>query len=110
MKPANDLTLVRSLAADESTCILFSPVTDELRRHNLDSDDLRAIIETELGEVHCFKSKATQKYHPGTTSDYFSIWVEECSCRMFIKLLVANHGSVNMLVVTSFKKDTKYDL
>ncbi len=108
--PANDLALVRRLAASEETCTLFAPVLGELRSHRLDSEDLRAIIETELGETHCFKSKPTEKYYPSTTSDYYSIWIDECKQYMFIKLLVVIQGSQEMLVVTSFKRDTNHDL
>lgn len=110
MKPANDLILVKKLAGDERSCTMYSPVLVELRKHGLDTDELRAIIETELGEKHCFDSKTTVRYHPSTHSDYYSIWVEECKCRMFLKLLVATQGSIRMLVVTSFKKDTNYDV
>lgn len=109
MKPANDLVLVRALAASEDRCTFFEPVLRELRKYGLDSDDLRAIIETELGDTHCFKSKTTEKYYPSTSSDYYSIWVGECNQHMFIKLLVATQGSEQMLVVTSFKRDTKHD-
>jgi len=59
MKPANDLALIRSLASREECCSFFAPVLSELHERGLDSDDLRAIIETELGEMHCFKSKLT---------------------------------------------------
>jgi len=88
----------------------FAPVLAELRKHGLDADDLRAIIETELGETHSFKSKPTEKYYPQTSSDYYSIWIDECRQRMFIKLLVATQGSLQMLVITSFKRDTNHDL
>jgi hypothetical protein len=110
MKPGNDLRLVQKLAADEQSCTIFAPVMAELRKHGLDTDDLRAIIQTELGEMHCFKSKQTQRYFPQTTSDYYSIWIEECQHRMFIKLLVVTQGSSQMLVITSFKRDTNHDI
>lgn len=102
--PANPLELVRRLAAEERTCRFFQPVLTELRRHGLDSDDLRDIIGSELGEVHCFRSKSTEKYYPDTASDYYSVWIDECGTRMFLKLLV----SENCLVITSFKKDDRY--
>jgi hypothetical protein len=76
----------------------------------MDSDDLREIIRTELGASHCHDSKATEKYYPGTMSDYYSIWIDDCAARMFLKLLVSDLGSGNQrLVVTSFKKDNRYE-
>ncbi|WP_146101615.1 type II toxin-antitoxin system MqsR family toxin [Rhodopila globiformis] len=103
--PANALETVRRLVADERTCSFFQPVLAELRRHDLDSDDLREILATELGEIHCFKSKPTEKYFPQTTSDYYSIWIDGCGTKMFIKLLVSGEK----LVVTSFKRDERYE-
>ena len=76
----------------------------------MDSDDLLEIISGELGEAHCYKSEKTMKYYPGTMSDYYSIWVDVCGCRMFIKLLVNDIGKANeQLVVTSFKRDDAHD-
>lgn len=48
------------------------------------------------------------KYHPATVSDDYSIWVDECGERMFLKLLVsqASDGS-DLPVITSFKKDNR---
>lgn len=63
-----------------------------------------AILASDLGEAHCFKSSPTRKYFPATVSDYYSMWIDECSAHMFIKLLV-NDGR---LVITSFKKDERY--
>lgn len=106
MAPHNPLEKVRRLACEEEGCELFDPVRDELRRRNLDSDDLFAIIQTELGETHFNKSEQTRKHHPTTVSDYYSIWVDDCSDWMFLKLLVATAGDgTEFLVVTSFKKD-----
>jgi hypothetical protein len=97
------------LAESEETCEFFRVVLDELSRRKLDDDDLREIIRSELGESHCYDSRPTKKYHPQTTSDYFSIWIDECGERMFLKLLVANQGTDGeRLVVTSFKKDNRY--
>ncbi len=109
MTPANALDLVRKLAADEERCEFFGVVLEELRRNGLDSDDLRDIIRYELGEAHCFKTKETERYYPATISDYYSIWVDVCRTRMFLKLLVAGDEGGERLVVTSFKKDTRYD-
>ena len=108
MTPTNALSLVRVLASDEATCAFYKPVLDELRRHGLDTDDLLGIVCTELGEKHCYDTKPTVKYHPATVSDYYSIWVDECGERMFLKLLVsqASDGS-DLLVITSFKKDNR---
>jgi len=102
-KPANDLEIVRRLASEEAACEYFQPVLVELRRHGLDTEDLREIIVSELGETHCFRSKPTEKYHPATTSDYYSIWIDVRGFRMFIKLLISGQR----LVVTSFKKDNR---
>lgn len=84
---------------------MWPPVLATLRDQKLDSDDLREIIQTELGEAHCFKTKLTEKYFPGTMSDYYSIWIGDCACRMFLKLLIVD----GRLVVTSFKKDNRYE-
>jgi hypothetical protein len=102
--PFNPLEMVRRLATEERCCEFFQPVLVELRLHGLDTDDLRDILTSELGEIHCFKSKPTEKYYPATVSDYYSIWIVECAARMFIKLLVTNER----LVVTSFKRDDRY--
>ena len=104
VKPANELEIVRRLAADERACEFFQPVLLELRQHGLDTDDLREIIADELGEAHCFRSRPTEKYYPATTSDYYSYWVDVCGARMFIKLLISGER----LIVTSFKKDERY--
>lgn len=110
MTPRNPLETVRRLAADETKCYFYAPVEKELRARTLDSDDLLEILMTELGEVHCYKSEATMKHYPGTMSDYYSIWIDVCGCRMFIKLFVNEIGTANeQLVVTSFKKDDSYD-
>jgi hypothetical protein len=70
----------------------------------LDTDDLREILVSELGEAHCFRSRPTEKYFPATVSDYYSMWIDNCGGRMFIKLLISN----DRLVITSFKKDNRY--
>jgi hypothetical protein len=102
--PVNSLELVRRLAIQERTCEFFQAVLEELRRHGLDTDDLREILVSELGEAHCFRSRPTEKYFPATVSDYYSVWIDDCGGRMFIKLLVSN----DRLVITSFKKDNRY--
>lgn len=102
--PANPLDRVRRLAAEEQRCELFQSVLTELRRLGLDSDDLREIICSQLGEAHCFRLRPTERYYPATTSDYYSLWIDECGGRMFIKLLISG----NRLVITSFKKDDRY--
>ena len=102
--PANALEIVRRLAAEERTCEFFQPVLTELRRHGLDTDDLREIIASELGEAHCFRSMPTEKYYPATMSDSYSYWIDVCGARMYIKLLISGQR----LAVTSFKKDNRY--
>lgn len=104
VQPANTLELVRRLAAAEDRCTFFQPVLIELRRNGLDSDDLREILSSELGEAHCFRSSPTRKYYPATVSDYYSIWIDECGTRMFIKLLISSER----LVITSFERDKRY--
>jgi len=109
VQPTNGLDDVRRLAESENTCEFFKPVLDELARHKLDDDDLREIIRAELGNGHCFRSKPTEKYYPQTTSDYYSIWIDDCGSHMFIKLLIAHLVTTSeRLVVTSFKKDDRY--
>lgn len=110
MEPTNPLEAIRRLAADEDRCVLFRPVLEELRERGMDSDDLREIIRSEVGSSQCYQSKPTEKYYPGTVSDYYSLWVDECGARMFLKMLISDIGSENeRLVVTSFKKDNRYD-
>jgi hypothetical protein len=110
MKPSNALSDVRRLAGDEQSCEFFNVVLIELRLHNLDSDDLREIVQHELGENNCFKTAETKKYHPQTMSDYYSIWIHECRCNMFLKLLIVSfEGGSQRLIITSFKKDERYD-
>ena len=110
MVPVNKLHDVRRLATDEDTCEFFNAVLEELPRHGLDTDDLREIIRTELSESHCFRTRLTEKYHRGTTSDCYSVWIEDCASYMFLKVLIANPGSSGeRLVVTSFKKDDRHD-
>ncbi|MCK2056802.1 type II toxin-antitoxin system MqsR family toxin [Methylobacterium sp. 37f] len=102
MAPHNPLSKVRQLVIDEESCSFFDPVFAELRARGLDTDDLRAIIQTELGETHFKKSEPTRRHYPTTVSDYYSIWVDDCADWMFLKLLVSD---ADILVVTSFKKD-----
>ena len=110
MDPTNPLDAIRTLAADEDRCVFFRPVLEELRERGMDSDDLREIIRSELGAAHCYQSKATGKYYPGTMSDYYSIWIDHCAAHMFVKLLISGPGPGDVrLVVTSFKKDNRYD-
>ena len=104
VKPANDLERVRRLAANEASCQFFEPVLRALREHGLDTDDLRDIIVDELGEAHCFRSRPTERYFPATVSDYYSYYLDVCGARMSIKLLING----DRLVVTSFKRDTRY--
>lgn len=107
MTPANSLIRVRQLATDEASCDFYSPVLEEFRNRNMDSDDLREIIASEIGEIHCYAVKPTERYYPATTSDYYSIWVDICCCDMFIKILIAVTDGVDRLVITSFKKDDR---
>lgn len=76
----------------------------------MDSDDLRDVIATELGDAHCFKSKTTERHYPNTVSDYYSIWIDNCGTNMFLKLLVSRSGTESaLLVISSFKKDDRYE-
>ena len=110
MTATNSLRLVRQLAADEQRCEFFNAVFEELASHGLDSDELLDIIINDLGETHCFASKQTEKYFPNTMSDYYSIWVEECRCHMFLKLLVdGDKEETARLIITSFKRDDRHD-
>jgi hypothetical protein len=110
VEPTNPLEAVRRLAADEGRCVFFRPVLEELRTQGMDSDDLREIIRSELGSSNCYRSKVTEKYYPGTVSDYYSIWVDDCGLHMFLKMLISGLGSEDeRLVVTSFKEDNRYE-
>ena len=109
VRPGNNFIEIRRLACDESSCEFYKSVPDELRRHGMDTDDLRQIISSELGELHCIRTKPTEKYYPGTISDYFSIWIDECRTQMFLKLLIAEYDDGSKrLVVSSFKRDERY--
>lgn len=110
VEPANDLEKVKSIAmrfleGDVSDCEIWASPLTQLLQNSLASDDLMEIIATELGACHCYNTQPTRKYHQGTTSDYYSIWVDEYGCLMFLKLLLAADGRLH---VTSFKKDRRY--
>jgi len=107
MEPSNPLADVRRLV-HEQKYEFFKVVSDELARRNMDSDDLLDVICSDLGERHCYKTDDTVRHHTGTKSDYYSLWVTECSCMMFLKLLISRANGAELLVVTSFKKDTNY--
>ena len=102
VQPSNDLDKVRALARQESNCGFYTAVLAELKQRNWDSDDLRTLLEHELGVSHCHRTAPTHSYHPGTMSDYYRIWVDEFGCLMFLKLLISNDGR---LWVTSFRKE-----
>ncbi len=106
--PEHSLDLVRKLAADESNCRFYDPVLKELKERGWDSDELRNVLECELGEAHWYKSEQTRKYYPGTVSDYYSIWIDEFAEKMFLKLIVASRSGAPLLVITSFKKDNRH--
>lgn len=101
--PSHPLTEVRDLARQKKW-ELWGPVPASIIQMSLDSDDLQDIICSELGECHCTKSRPTEKYFSDTLSDYYSVWVHECQCYIFLKLLVFR----GRLVITSFKKDWNY--
>lgn len=109
MTPGNPLETVRGLGADEAKCQFHKPVLDSLRTRGMDSDDLLEIVKSELGEAHCYASRRTEKYYPGTVSDYYTLWVDVCGDRMFLKRLVSGPGTADeQLVITSFKKDRRH--
>jgi hypothetical protein len=110
VEPTNDLERVKAIAmrfleGDVSDCEIWADPLAQLSQRQLASDDLMEIIATELGAAHCYDKQPTRKYHVGTTSDYYSIWVDECGCQMFLKLLLAANGRLH---ITSFKKDRRY--
>ncbi len=84
--------------------MFFRPVLETLARHAMGSDDLRAILRTELGEGHCFATKPTEKYVPGVMSDYYAIWVDDCGARDVPQAA----GQWRAPVVTSFKEDDRH--
>lgn len=108
MTPANPLTRIRQLASAEANCIMYTPVLEEIRSRQMDTDELLEIIASEVGEAHCFAVKPTERYYPSTTSDYYSIWVDVCGCHMFIKLFIASVDGGDKLVITSFKRDDRH--
>ncbi len=106
--PAHDLAEVKQLAAT-LRIELFSTVVGELESRSLDSDDLIEILVERLKQEHWFKSVETRKYFPGTISDCYSVWVDECSAQMYVKLLITDPKSdVSRLRLTSFKRDNRY--
>lgn len=109
MQPGNPLCDVRRLAADERLCEFYAAVREEVRKRDIDSNDLLEIIISELGLCHFQKCEPTLKKYPSTISDYYSIWVAEFDCYMFLKLLIADAGTEHeRLVITSFKRDEQY--
>jgi len=100
MYPTDD---VKRLAAGLDTFEMFRVASDDALGFGLDDDDVRNI----LGRIEQFtflKSEATRRYHPGTMSDYYVGYVEECLTRMFIKFVIDD----GILIVTSFKEDTSH--
>lgn len=106
--PANDLAEVKRLAGIRQL-ELFLSVVAELECRSLDSDDLVEILVDRLSEEHWFKSVTTLKYFPGTTSDCYSVWVDECGAQMYVKLLISDESNGSRrLRLTSFKRDNRY--
>ena len=110
--PFNPLATVQLLADDEDKCEFFQPVISELQSRGMDTEDLREIICSELGECHCFKQEKTRRHYPETVSDYYSIWIDTCNEKMFLKLLVVydEYSFPKLLVITSFKRDDHKDV
>lgn len=102
MPPSYSRDLVKRLAAEPTSFEMFKSAADDALGFGLDSDDVREVFQR-IDEWDWIKSKPTEKYHPGTVSDYYIYFVDECLTRMFIKFLIAN----DVLVVTSFKEDER---
>ena len=108
MPAMHDLILVQRLAESVANCEIFRPVLRELGDRNLDTSDLLDLIRKDLKEKHFKKSRPTLKHYEGTDSDYYSIWIEECDCHMFLKFLIHEGPSGSRLVITSFRRDDSY--
>ncbi len=100
MNPSYPHALVKRLASGPDTFTMYRTAADDALGYGLDSDDVRDIFQR-IDEWECLASKRTERYYPGTMSDYYLYFVDECLTRMFIKFLI--HQDV--LVVTSFKED-----
>ena len=98
--PSYSRDQVKVLAADPDRFEMYRCAADDALGFGLDSDDIREVFQR-IDEWTFLKKEPTEKYHPGTISDYYIYFVEECLTRMFIKFLVAE----GVLVVTSFKED-----
>ena len=90
---------VKQLAASPYTFEMYQSALDDALGFRLDDDDVRDILGR-IDEFEFRKSEETRKYHPGTMSDYYAGFVEECGTWMFIKFLIDD----GILVVTSFKE------
>ncbi|TXN04879.1 hypothetical protein FV242_05875 [Methylobacterium sp. WL64] len=110
MPATHDLILVRKLAGDIADCEFFRPVLRELGERGLDAEDLLDLIREELDDAHFRKCRPTLRHYEGTTSDYYSVWVEDCGCHMFLKFLIHEGPGGSRLVITSFKRDDSYDV
>ncbi len=100
MNPRYPRDLVRRLATTPDSFEMFQSAADNALGFGLDSNDVRDVFQR-IDEWDCLATKPTEKYYPGTMSDYYVYFVDECMTRMFIKFLISN----DVLIVTSFKED-----
>ncbi|HEY1506571.1 MAG TPA: type II toxin-antitoxin system MqsR family toxin [Stellaceae bacterium] len=92
--------LVKQLASGSATFEMTQAALDDALGFGLDDEDVREIFQ-HIDEFNFLKSEPTRHKYPGTQSDYYLHYVEECRTRMFIKFVI--HQGV--LIVTSFKED-----
>ncbi|MBI1208894.1 MAG: hypothetical protein GC191_16610 [Azospirillum sp.] len=100
MTPSYPRDLVKRLAAGTDSFEMYRIAADDALGFGLDSDDVKEIFQR-IEQWQCIASKPTVRHFPGTMSDYYVFFVEECLTRMFIKFLIFQ----DRLVVTSFKED-----
>jgi len=102
--PSYDLTLIAKLASSGKTFGMLRGAAEDALGFGMDDDDVRGWFAEILSHVaikDCgfIKSKVTEKYPPGTCSDYYQARIDQCGCTMFVKFAVYK----GKLIVTSFK-------
>ena len=98
--PSDLLSTVLRLAYDRATFAMTPGALEDALGFGLDDDDVREVF-AEAEQWTFIKTMPTRHQYPGTMSDVYVGYVEDCGVRMYIKFVIAG----GVLVVTSFKED-----